>query len=354
MEPTSIIIDPRSSYAYSSFYLYGLIQLYGKRHIHFSMRPFSHLPEPGWNMRLIVTNKDKETKIFIHTNDTYQISKCDYEWCDVYGSVNANFWHTPEADYPKLISLCPSFGIRVLSKPQAMWYATQTFLQAMPYIAKRAEWNKYLNRHEVNVYKNIKHHFGRIYKTTVNRLPYQAYTNTEQSLDDYVFFCSTLWYDHPDNQNDAGVNLRRAHFMRACKAIHNLRFEGGFVADSTSSKEKFADLLTTGVSMTEWVEKTKRSSFVFNTPAFWDCHGWKLGEYLALGKCILSTPLSNDLPAPLVHGEHIHIVEPTEDAITEAVKYILANPDYRHILERNAKAYWEQYGTPEQSLNRLF
>ena len=40
--------------------------------------------------------------------------------------------------------------------------------------------------------------------------------------------------------------------------------------------------------MNEWISKTKQSAIVFNTPAFWSCHGWKLGEYLAMGKCIIS------------------------------------------------------------------
>ncbi len=348
-----IIVDPRSSYAYGAFYLYGLINLYGKRNVRFSIRPFRELPDVGWNFRFIVKNKDGEKKFFIHTNDTWQIQEINYNWCDVYGSVNANFSHTPKEKYPKLVSLVPSFGIRALSDYNAGMLSIKTFFSAMPTILKRQEWNKYQNKMDRDIYKNIKHHFGKYYKTQKNRMPYSAYAEEKDSLDDYIFFCSTLWYDHPDNQNDKGVNLRRAIFMRTCKSMQNIHFDGGFVADSTSSKEKFADLLTSGVSMSEWIEKTKRSALVFNTPAFWECHGWKLGEYMALGKCILSTPLANDLPAPLVHGVHIHYVEPTEESIREAVQYILENKDYRLKLERNARAYWQKYGTPEQSLHLL-
>ena len=92
---------------------------------------------------------------------------------------------------------------------------------------------------------------------------------------------------------------------------------------------------------------------MFNTPAFWDCHGWKLGEYLALGKCIVSTKLSNDLPYPLEHGVNIHLVENTEEAMREAIEYIISHPDYRHKLERGAREYWEKWGTPAASLNLL-
>ena len=95
-------------------------------------------------------------------------------------------------------------------------------------------------------------------------------------------------------------------------------------------------------------------SFSFNTPAFWDCHGWKLGEYLALGKAIISTPLSNDLPAPLIHGQHIHIIpDSSKESIREAVVLLINNPDYRENLEKNALNYWNEFGNPEKSLNLL-
>lgn len=348
-----IVVDPRSSYSYGSFYLYGLLSTFGKKYVSFSIRPFRELPDVGWNFRFLVINGSDVTKYFIHTDDAWQIHEIDYHWCDVYGSVNANFMQTPKERYAKLVSLVPSFGIRALSNKTAFCMAIQTFFAAMPAILQRREWNKYQNKMDVDIYKNVKHHFSRIYKTQKNRIPYPVYSEAIDSLDDYVFFCATLWYDHPDNQNDKGVNLRRAIFMRACKELPGIHFDGGFVADSTSSKEKFADLLTDGVSLNEWISKTKQSAIVFNTPAFWNCHGWKLGEYLAMGKCIISTPLSNDLPAPLEHGVHIHYVEPTESAIKEAVAYILSHKEYRLTLERNAKAYWEQYGTPKQSLQLL-
>lgn len=348
-----IIIDPRSSYAYGSFYLYGLVELFGKKNVSFSLKPFKELPDVGWNIRFIVSLNGSVTKYYIHTSDDYTIHQPDYQWCDVYGHVNANFIKTPKYDYPKVVSLVPSFGIKAISNHWALFMAIHNFLTTMPYVMKRVEWNKYTNREEINRYNNIKHYFGKIYKTNKNRLPYTEYANLRASDDSYIFFCSTLWYGDSSNQNDTGVNLRRANFMRACKSIPNLDFDGGFVADASSSKEKFEDLLTAGISLSDWIAKTKKSTLVFNTPAFWDCHGWKLGEYLALGKCILSTPLFNDLPAPLEHGIHIHYVEPDTDSLRDAIEFILSHKDYRLRLEKNAKAYWEKYGAPEKALQLI-
>jgi glycosyltransferase involved in cell wall biosynthesis len=86
---------------------------------------------------------------------------------------------------------------------------------------------------------------------------------------------------------------------------------------------------------------------------FWDCHGWKLGEYLALGKAIISTPISNDLPLSLVHGENIHIVENNFEEIRKAIILIIKDDEYRHKLEKGAHLYWEKYGTPSKSLELL-
>ena len=176
-----IIVDPRSNYSYGSFYLYELIWLFGHSNVVFDIKPFLELNDMGNDMRFIaISDSNIPTKYFIHTNDSYRIQKEDYDWCDIYGCVNANFTHYPKEQYPKLKSLVP-----------------------------------------------------------------------------------------------------------------------------------------------------------------------------ALGKCIISTQLSNDLPYPLEHGKNIHFVENSEQAMRDAIEYIIAHPEYKHRLEQGAREYWSQYGTPEASLKLL-
>lgn len=347
-----VIVDPRSNYPYCSFYLFGLERIVGYRNIVYSLNPFRDLNDFG-DMRFIIKDGDKQTKYFIHMNDSYHILELDYEWCDVYGCVNTNFTHYPKEKYPKLVSLVPSFGIRYESTfSKAMLNTMMILFPVWKYVLKKKEWNKATQSMECNRMLNIKHYFTRRYKAWKNRLPLSAYDNEIKSEDDYVFFLSTLWYSDEWNQNDKTVNLRRAHYVRVCKSIPGITFEGGLLGDAFSSNQLFADVYTDRrETFANWLEKTKRSAFVFNTPAFWNCHGWKLGEFLALGKCIISTPLSNDLPHPLEHGVNIHFVEENEQSIREAVEYILAHPDYRHKLERGARDYWEKWGTPLASLN---
>ncbi len=350
-----VIIDPRSNYSYGSFYVSGLEELVGKSNVSYNIKPFKKLGDLGNDMRFVMCDNGVKTRYFIHTNDSYQLNEEDYNWCDVYGCVNANYMHYPLDKYPKLVSLVPSFGIRKdESLVKVMFNALLQLIPCWAEVLNRKEWNKYTQKEECNKLRNFKHYFTRRIKAWRDRLPLSKYENTDNSKDNYVFFLSTLWYSDRWNKNDEGVNLRRAYFIRACKKNIGDKFEGGLLGDSSSSNELFSDVLCHNrEAFSSWLEKTKKSALVFNTPAFWDCHGWKLGEYLALGKCIVSTQLSNDLPYPLEHGVNIHFVENTEESMREAIEYILSHPEYRHKLEQGAKDYWNKYGTPEASLKLL-
>lgn len=332
-------VNPLNHIAYSSFYIYALRSVLGRRHVCFDSKPFQGLSSRSQQSRgLLFTIRQTgvpEKRYYICGNDSYQIEEEIYEWCDVYASVNANFEKTPGRD--KLVSLAPSFGIKV-------WNAGGTFLTAF---SNAFSYLRFAPEHKVKTF------IGN-YKRLLNR-PYYTDLVPGTSKSDYVFFCSTLWYSDEYNQNDQHLNARRARFIRACKELGDIQFEGGFVVQQgRSSSELFRDCLAeTSYPYQVWLQKTKQSALVFNTPAFWDCHGWKLGEYLALGKAIISTHLSNDLPAPLTHGVNVHFVDDDMGDLKDSITYIIEHPDYRKRLELGARAYWDAYGTPEKSLGLI-
>lgn len=329
-------VNPLNHIAYSSFYIYALWKVLGRDSVRFDSKPFQSLSISSQKSRgLLFTIKETglpEKKYYICGNDSFQILEEVYEWCDVYASVNANFAKTPGRS--KLISLAPSFGIKV-------WNTGGTVMTAL---SNAIVYFRCVRDHKLKTFLGD-------YKRLLNR-PYYTDLIPGPSKSDYVFFCSTLWYNDEFNQNDQMVNARRANFIRACKENDSIHFEGGFVPQKgRSSTDLFADCLSNmSYPYQTWLQKTKQSALVFNTPAFWDCHGWKLGEYLALGKAIISTPLFNDLPAPLTHGVNIHFVEDDLNCMKEAINYIIDHPEYKEKLERGARVYWDAYGTPEKSL----
>jgi glycosyltransferase involved in cell wall biosynthesis len=96
----------------------------------------------------------------------------------------------------------------------------------------------------------------------------------------------------------------------------------------------------------------KRSVIAFNTPAVHNCHGWKLSEYLAMGKAILSTPISHVLPKPLEHGRNVHIVR-NEEEMREGVMQLLTDRSYRERLSEGAREYYRAYASPAASIRLI-
>lgn len=165
--------------------------------------------------------------------------------------------------------------------------------------------------------------------------------------EDYVFHASTLWYD---NKTHATTNMYRGEFLKCCKNV-GIEIDGGlFYIDDPNVLSEFPQYAT---YMVTCIQKTQRSFIVFNTPSVAECHGWKLPEYLCMGKAIISTPLSRAMPGDgLVHGKHIHYIQNIND-LPDAILAIRNDRKYRKYLEQNARAYYEKYLSPEQVMKRI-
>ena len=91
----------------------------------------------------------------------------------------------------------------------------------------------------------------------------------------------------------------------------------------------------------------------FSTPGVKNCLGWHLGEFMALGKAIISLPLTRSMPSPVNHAEHVHFVDGSKEEIAAAIQTIQQNRDYRNRLETNARKYFETYLSPGRVIEHL-
>ena len=290
-------------------------------------------------------NNNSSIKYSIDWFDSNSINDYDaYEWCDVYAKVNTNWELTPKEKYPKIVSIGPSFGIKKNSLLRGQYYALRSAYKC-----------------GMSLKQTI--HYMRYYYRESQRLPLSSYLYQPEKVENgYVFFLSTLWYNADWNNNDVDLNTPRYNMMLAVKDNKNIKFEGGFVAHNLrninngykSSTEKFSNMIyPMRITAKEYQMKQQKSFVWLNTPAVVGCHGWKLAEALAYGKCIVSLPLVNDLPCPLEHGVNIHFVENTPESINNALNYIYNNPEYRKKLEVGARKYWEQYCSPTAALRLM-
>ncbi|MGB3773890.1 MAG: hypothetical protein WA951_01415, partial [Leeuwenhoekiella sp.] len=304
IDDTKIIIDPTSRMLYASYYIEGLYSIYGRENVLFSSAPFTGLKRSSSDFSfehyfafIVQKPKKKELRVVIDFCDPPDIHTGAYRWCDRYAKINFNKKETQPEYLNKIIPIPPGFGIRI-------WNFWETFtICGKNYLKGR-------KRLKIGKKRLLRDYFAQFKRPRFKDYQLKDTTSTK-SKKPYIFTIASLWKDETARGT---TNQYRKKFMEAANKADCI-FEGGFYIDKNRIKPKgYTDLLFTKPYTTSaYLKKTKASYLVFNTPAVHNCFGWKLAEYLAMGKAILSTPLTNDLSSPLKAGEQLHVIQANDD-----------------------------------------
>jgi hypothetical protein len=327
--PSQVVVQRPMNYAYHAFELEALRRAVGVARVRFSERGFPEPPRGRDGCAMIVRRPGRpERRLYVSTADPPDLYPAWLDWADVYAKVNLDPARVPAGARARVVPLGPTFGFRSWSPLQLLRarFAPRGLAEG------RSAWRAWRGT----------------LRTWRDRAPLGAYV-PRPGRDDECFFVATPWVKH------AEVNAPRAAFMRVAAALPGVRFTGGFAPSSPAEAAEVPDglLAERRYRHREWITATQRSLAVFNTPAVHDCLGWKLGEFLALGKAIVSLPLTRALPAPLRHGEHLHVVDGSEDEIRAALERLRDDRDYRRHLERGARGWFEEHLAPERMWTRL-
>lgn len=323
-----IIADAACNILYASYYLYGLQQFFGKK-VCFKAIPFKELTYSKQYLAIILDDDIREYKIIIDFNNRKDIIQSNLDWCDVYGKVNL----APEDHaIPKVMAIGPLTAIKCYTLPLSCWYAIS---------------NYWKSRKKVKGKKMIRAFFSD-YKAQYQRPSYGHY-QVKSAKSQYAFFAASLWKDEPE------ANQFRANFITACYEIPEVQFEGGFAPRSKNDMTGFeAQTMLHRVSYQEFSQKTEDSTFVFNTPTIGGCNGWRLAEYLAMGKVIISTSLVRLLPKEFEDEKEVLWVSGSLESIKQAIKKLLASPVLQKKLSENSCTYFHQYLAPHKVIERLY
>ena len=342
-----VVVDPRIRYNYLTYYLFGIRSLFPQAHIRYDIKPFRSLScrtvdEYSMGCPMIFCLEDMSRKVFIDTDDRNVIREDCYAWADLYAKINVEKGDLER--YDKLFEIGPGFGIKELN----VFGILHLFF--MNLIRSRGKTS-------VPIMTYLRDYLYPIFRREI----YSLYESEEITNENYVFHASTLWYDP---RTDSTTNKYRGDFLLCCKNL-GIKIDGGlFYVDTPIVLKAYPEyvkylqlykdfLITRRISMKEYIIKTKRSFVVFNTPSVGGCHGWKLAEYLCMGKAIISTPLIREMPGKgLVHGDNIHFVNTTKE-LYDAVELIRDNPDYRKKLEKGARSYFDEYLSPTSVIQRI-
>ena len=325
MYKQTLTIRPPLDYSYYSFELLGLKRLYPSTRFVFDRLLF---PEIGYRYLSFVLPGGR--KVVIDSTDDAECNSSGLAWCDVYAKQNLDPVLNDGRDRRKLICIGPSF-------PVCDWGLVRSWARALA--------DYWTCRKEIS---DARRHFSSYLTPVRHRVREEDYRPSESSAE-YIFFAAPLW------PNEPLCNRSRADFMAACKDLApGVQVEVGFTPRSFLPVPGFEDLLLPRrYTLREYLERTRRSAVAFNTPAVLDCHSWRLGEYLALGKAIISTPLARALPAPLEHGKAVHFVDGSRQSLTDALDRLLRDHDYRRQLERGARRYYDAHVAPEKTIERI-
>jgi len=308
---------------YDGYYIQGLKEHYNN--IEFNTSKFPKFR--GDIFAFIIEHDNYSQKIIIDSKDMSHINLPELEWCDVYGKVNYNPNNLPGTNQEKIIVIGPSFGIQIWNLFQTLYYLIFNFIRFR---------NSIFNKRE----------FVSNYWHQYKRLKLKKYTLTASSVNE-VFFLNSIWKKENETNNN------RALFVKTCKKNQNLNFEGGFVARSSGDNLGFDDLVySKKIPLRIYIKKIKNSAFVFNTPAVLSCHGWKLAEFLALGKAIITTSHYNKLSADLLNEKHLLYAD-SQIEIKNAIERLLMDTAFKKKLELESRIYFDTYLAPKQVIKRL-
>lgn len=320
----TVYVDSACNLLYSSFYLSALDELYpGKWR--FNNSCFRSLDAASIVLHIIVVQDDQTMKLAIDHGNLPEINEQSYNWCDVYGKVNLQ---ASDVSMEKIVAIGPLTAIRFKS---FFWTITHAIFNLF---------RSYGRIQNVRLFLSL-------YKGQLRR-PELTSLKQKQSIRNYIFFASTIW------KKETWVNEVRANFIKVCRQISDLNFEGGFAPRIKKDIQGFEAIqMAERLSEKTYMEKIAASSIVFNTPSVAGCNGWRLCEYLMMGKTILSTPLVRVMPQGFDEGQVYIETDGSMQSIEEKVCMLLNDNANRTQLENRARKYYETSLAPSVVLKKL-
>lgn len=332
-----IYIDPLCKLNYASYFIVGFVKI--GITIKYKCFDIPIVQDRNEYKRGMFCKTSSGRKIYIDFHDKSDYNINFYEWCDEY--VKVNYQGTVPS---KMIIVGPVFGISLpYSRLKVLKLGAVNFM-------------KLVFCHRDQYIPPFISYIGDYAYTFLKRRSFENYTKDEADTDvSYCFTANTLWYDP---LTDATTNQYRADFCFAAKKVFR-SFEGGLKLLKSNNvidefpryieyKNKYAEIIMkTPFSMDEYISKTKRTYLVFNTPSVEGCLGWKLGEYLSMGKCILSTPLNQFVfPSEFLPGIHYFEIKDINH-IKQSIIFLLNNPDIVKRFENASRTYFLKNLSPD-------
>lgn len=319
---------------YYEFYLKGLVDFYGENNVNFCYTDsFMWLKEfestkfrkAFFYYEIEINGVNK--KIVISAEDWTDVNIKLYKEVDCYAQVNVDEGQI--RSFPKLFPIGPNFGIRYFSLID-YWKFTWKLKQ------KTGLKNPYIRDYRKN---SLKRSYYPFYKEV-----------SSQEKANYTFYLNYPWSKHSKVTENRKLIIQ---LLQKLKEEDKIDFKGGFSKRRLGYHPGLEQLSASKIyDHKDYLTEVKKSNFVINTPAVHDCLGWKLGEYLALGKTIISLPINRVMPGKFVKDKHYLEIERIDD-LEDAIARIINDKEYSLELSKNASNYYKENLAPASVIKRI-
>jgi hypothetical protein len=160
--------------------------------------------------------------------------------------------------------------------------------------------------------------------------PYDDPARSQEKIDDRIF-----------------INETRARCLRLLKDALGPRFTGGF-SHSRFAAEQYPDLVVPAgsTSQVNYLDTLKAFPICVATTGLHGSTGWKLAEYVAFAKAIVSERLVYEVPGTFAAGQNYIEFTSPEECLNGAVRLIEDGALRQQLMQSNA-AYYRDYLRPD-------
>ena len=154
-----------------------------------------------------------------------------------------------------------------------------------------------------------------------------------------VLFQTRVWQPGEDSDNIEEINQERVALVRALKRAFGKRFKGGLVPTDFAKERYPAEVSSHEPRHAKYIAWSRSPLIGINSRGLHHSIAFKLGEYFASSKCIVTCALRNELPVPLVDGQTILIYKTPEECVQHCAD-LLNDPQRMIALRREAWSYY--------------
>jgi hypothetical protein len=166
-----------------------------------------------------------------------------------------------------------------------------------------------------------------------------------------VAFQTRVWTRGELGLESEELNEDRVAMVRALRREFGPRFTGGLVPTPMARArwpQEVSDAPTRRREHLRWVQTALVAVY---TRGLHHSTAFKLPEYLAASRCIVSEPVRNALPRPLVPGRHLLEFSTPEECVARCAE-VLESRNLQDSLRGAAWEYWQSEGRPEVRVER--